>query len=91
LVFKIFTILENFVKKIQLKMMTDAERVEFLSECESQFSKRYTDQDTEYARITKPDGRLPPPVIPDWPAEKPRFNQNRGYQQNYQVITTFFL
>ena len=68
-------------------MMTEAERLEFLSECESQFSKRYTDQDTEYARITKPDGRLPPPVIPDWPAEKPRFNQNRGHHQNYQVIT----
>jgi len=68
-------------------MMTESERLEFLSECESQFAKRYTDQDTEYARITKPDGRLPPPVIPDWPAEKPRFNQNRGHQQNYQVIT----
>ena len=62
--------------------MTESERAEFLLECETKFSNRYTDQDTEYKRITGPNGRLPPPVIPDWPSERPRF-QNRN--QNYQV------
>jgi hypothetical protein len=68
-------------------MMTEEERSSFLSECSEKFKTRFTDQDSEYKRLTGPSGRMPPPVIPDWPADRNRY-QNR--HQNYQVTTSFF-
>ncbi len=70
--------------------MTEEELSSFLSECSEKFKTRFTVQDIEYKRLTGPSGRMPPPVIPDWPADRNRF-QNR--HQNYQVTGnyTFFL
>ena len=67
--------------------MTEEERSSFLSECSEKFKTRFTDQDSEYKRLTGPSGRMPPPVIPDWPADRNRY-QNR--HQNYQVTSYFY-
>jgi len=61
--------------------MTEAEKAAFLSECEEKFQNLCTENDPEFKRIIGPSGRLPPPVIPDWPSEKPRFQQRQTYQQ----------
>jgi hypothetical protein len=64
-------------------MMTEEEKAAFMAECENKFKNRYTEDDPEFKRLLGPSGRLPPPVIPDWPAERPRFQNNRP--QLYQV------
>ena len=70
-------------------MMTEDERLAFLAECEEKFKGCYTDEDPEFKRITGPTGRLPPPVMTNWPAEKPRFQFHQRQQQYQQVCSTF--
>ncbi len=68
-------------------MMTESEKAAFLSECEEKFKNRFTEQDPEFKRLLGPAGRLPPPVMLDWPADKPRFQYNQR-QQFQQVKNT---